>query len=259
MNDQNLARLEASLERLIEGAFTQLFSRAVRAQDIALQLARALEMNAEPAVDGDPRPVAPDVFTIHLNGTELDLLLAREPHIADLLAHHLVALAVDAGYRLNAQPMIHLEADGFLSQGSVSISADHSTHTRSATAVMERVDVPTPAQADQPKNAQLILNGQQTFHLRDTIVDLGRSRDNQIVLDDPFVSRHHAQLRLRFGRYTLFDAESQSGTYVNNTPIREHTLQSGDVIRMGKMQLVYLEDDPSGESQTNLNLTSDLS
>lgn len=259
MNDQNLARLEASLERLIEGAFTQLFSRSVRAQDIALQLARALELNAEPAVDGDPRPVAPDVFTIHLNATELDLLLAREPEIAHLLAHHLVDLAVDAGYRMNAQPVIHMEADVFLSTGSVAISADHSTHTRSATAVMERIDIPAPTQTDQPKNAQLIINGKQTYHLHDAIVDLGRSRDNQIMLDDPYISRHHAQLRLRFGRYTLFDAQSQSGTFVNNTRIREHTLQSGDVIRMGKMQLVYLEDDPGGESQTNLNLTSDLS
>ena len=35
MNDQHIARLEAQLERLVEGAFSQLFGKKFRAQDIA--------------------------------------------------------------------------------------------------------------------------------------------------------------------------------------------------------------------------------
>lgn len=259
MNDQNLSRLEASLERLIEGAFAQMFSKSVRAQDIALQLARALELNAEPAAGGDPRPLAPDEFVIFMSAAEHALLLEREPALPELLAQHLVELALDAGYRLNANPTIRMEADPYLGNGSIAITADHSAHTRSSTAVMERVDMPVMPQVERPKNAQLIINGERTIQILDSVIDLGRSRDNHVMLEDPYISRHHAQLRLRFGRYTIFDVQSQSGTFVNDTRIREHTLQSGDVIRLGKIQIVYLEDDPGGESQTNLNLTSDLS
>jgi len=259
MNDQNLARLEASLERLIEGAFAQMFSKSVRAQDLALQLVRALEMHSEPAVGGDPRPLAPDEYVIAMNPADHAALLKREPTLAQLLSQHLVELAVDAGYRLNTLPTIHLEPDPLLGPGKLSVRADHGTHIGNSTAVMQRADFPVSARTDGPQNAQLIVNGERTYHVIDAVVNFGRSRDNHVVLDDPYISRHHAQMRLRFGRYTLFDAQSQSGTYVNDVRVREHPLQSGDVIRMGKIQIVYLEDDPGGESQTNIQLRSDLS
>ncbi len=259
MNDQNLARLEASLERFIEGAFAQMFSKSVRAQDLALQLVRALEMHAEPAVGGDPRPLAPDEYVIAMNPADHAILLEREPALAGLLSQHLVELAVEAGYRLNSLPTIRLEADPLLGVGKLAVSADHSIHLGSSTAVMERIDLPATARSDGPRNAQLIVNGERTLHVTDSIVNLGRSRDNHVVLEDPHISRHHAQMRLRFGRYTLFDAESQSGTFVNDVRVREHPLQSGDVIRLGKVRIVYLEDDPGGESQTNIQMRPDLS
>lgn len=258
MNDQNLARLEASLERLVEGAFAQLFSKAVRAQDIALQLARALETNTEPAVGADPRPLAPDEYTIALNPDDHSVLLEREPALADLLGQHLVDMAVDSGYRLASIPTIVFEADPLLNAGAVAVRAAHSTQVGNSTAIMERIDMPAAHPSEQPRNVQLIVNGTRTIQVHDAIVNMGRSRDNHIVLDDPFISRHHAQMRLRFGRYTLFDAESQSGTFVNDIRVREHRLQSGDVIRLGKMQIVYLEDDPGHESQTNVQLPPDL-
>ena len=258
MHDPNLSRLEASLERLIEGAFAQMFSKTVRAQDIALQLARALEMNADPANGGDPRPLAPDEYVIYLHPQEHERLLAREPALADLLGMHLVAMAVDGGYRLNTDPIIVFEPDPLLNAGNIAIRAGHQRHDGGSTAVMERVELPVSPPDDRPRNAQLIVNGELTFTLRDAIINLGRSRENHIVLDDPYISRHHAQMRLRFGRYTLFDAESQSGTFVNDIRVREHPLQSGDVIRLGKVRIVYLEDDPSHESQTHVQLPSDL-
>jgi pSer/pThr/pTyr-binding forkhead associated (FHA) protein len=58
------------------------------------------------------------------------------------------------------------------------------------------------------------------------------------------VSRHHLQLRLRFGVYVLFDIRSQSGTFVNNNCRSRTPSQRGDVIQIGKSQLVYIEDDP---------------
>jgi hypothetical protein len=257
MNDQNLAHFEAQLERIIEGAFAQVFSRSVRAQDIALHLARAMEGEARTA-DGDPRPLAPDRYVIRLNPDVRATLLSRQPRLPEILSHHLVELANEAGYRLNADPIVRMEGDATFSPGDVSVSASHTVHLRHDTDVMERTDLPIPATADRPANAQLIINGDTTINMTEPLVNLGRSRDNHVVLDDPYVSRHHAQIRLRFGRYTLFDTQSQTGTYVNDTRVREHNLQTGDVIRMGRITMVYLEDDPFGESQTRIDAASDL-
>jgi pSer/pThr/pTyr-binding forkhead associated (FHA) protein len=48
----------------------------------------------------------------------------------------------------------------------------------------------------------------------------------------------------------IFDTDSAAGTYVNNVMIREHRLQPGDVIRLGKISMVYLEDDHELDSPT---------
>lgn len=245
MNDQAIARLEAKLERLIEGAFAQVFSKSVRAQDIALHLSRAMEDGVQPASDGDPRPYAPDHYRIRLNPDVCDQLLVRQPELSAVLGQHLVELASTVGYRLSDMPSIELVATPGIEPNEVIVDTRHQNGGIPATAVMPRISVPDTT---APQNPQLIINGEITIYLRDQIINIGRSRDNQIVLDDPYTSRHHAQLRLRFGVYTLFDTQSQGGVLVNDVPVREHRLQPGDVIRVGKTQLVYLEDTPQDQT-----------
>ena len=239
MNDQAIARLEAKLEHLIEGAFAQLFSKTIRSQDIALQLARAMENGIQPASDGDPRPFAPDHYTIHLNPDVYDQLITRQPLLAQILAQHLVELAATVGYRLRKVPTIELIAATHVEPNELLVDTRHFNEASTGTAVMKRIDMP---ETRAPQNPQLIINGQTTILLKDAVVNIGRSRDNEIVLDDPYASRHHAQLRLRFGVYTLFDTQSQGGLLVNDVAVREHRLQPGDVIKLGKTQMVYLED-----------------
>lgn len=249
MNDQHIARLEAHLERLVEGVFTHIFGKKIRAQDIALQLARAMEDNAEHGTPADPRPIAPDHYIIFLNPTIRTQFLQRQPALNALLGEHMLELATQTGYRLNNPPQIEVQAEDSLSPSSLIVKADHTKQRHSTTAVMERVDIKlTPMEA--PRNPQLWVNGTQVIPLDSELINLGRSRDNQIVLDDKSVSRYHLQLRLRFGRYTLFDTQSRGGTFVNNVVVKEHVLQSGDVIRIGGTTLVYTEDHVLNDSQT---------
>jgi hypothetical protein len=251
MNDQAISRLEARLERLIEGAFAQLFSKTIRAQDIALHLSRAMENSIQPSTDGDPRPYAPDMYTIRLNPNVYDHLMARQPELATLLGQHLVELATAVGYRLHDVPNINILAATNIETSELFVEARHRSGVVPATAVMKRIDIP---QSAAPKNPQLIINGEKTVPLTDQIVNIGRSRDNQIVLNDPYASRHHVQLRLRFGVYTLFDTQSQGGVYVNDVIVREHRLQPGDVIRLGKTQMVYFEEPAGWQTETGMPL-----
>jgi hypothetical protein len=248
MNDQAIARLEAKLEQLIEGAFAQLFSKTIRAQDIALHLARAMEGGVQPANDGDPRPYAPDRYTIRLNPDVCEHLMVRQPELTVILGQHLVELASALGYRLSEMPAIELISAPNSDPSDILVDAGYRNGVVSATAVMQPIALP---QTRTPQNPQLIVNREMTLVLSDPIINIGRSRDNHVVLDDPYVSRHHIQLRLRFGVYTLFDTQSQGGVLVNDVVVREHRLQPGDVIRVGKTQMVYLEDTSPLDEQTN--------
>ena len=72
---------------------------------------------------------------------------------------------------------------------------------------------------------------------------LGRRPHNDVVIDDLAVSGEHAAVQLEDQDiYYLEDLRSTNGTYVNGKVVKNHLLQSGDVIRMGKVQIEFLND-----------------
>ncbi len=70
-------------------------------------------------------------------------------------------------------------------------------------------------------------------------VTLGRSRENAIVLDDPSVSRRHAEISVSPNQVTLRDLKSRNGVQVSGVPRREATLQPGDRIKIGAVELEF--------------------
>jgi Protein of unknown function (DUF3662)/FHA domain len=71
------------------------------------------------------------------------------------------------------------------------------------------------------------------------LMTLGRSRDCDIAIDDPSVSRRHAELHREDGGFTLVDLGSTNGTQVNGQKIDRVTLQSGDRITLGQTELRF--------------------
>jgi pSer/pThr/pTyr-binding forkhead associated (FHA) protein len=168
-----------------------------------------------------------------------------------LLAEHIGELATSHDYRLLRIPTIVFNADSQIGSSQIIVDAANQVRPSQETASLNRVELPP----DLPISAagRLIINAERTVVLEETITNIGRSRDNDIVLSDPTVSRHHAQVRLRFGAFTLFDNDSQHGTFVNEVRIHEHRLQSGDVIRMGHVRMIYVEDSQEiDQSQTDI-------
>jgi hypothetical protein len=68
---------------------------------------------------------------------------------------------------------------------------------------------------------------------------IGRLPDNTVVIDNPAVSGHHARLFADSGAVILEDLESTNGTYVNGKHTSRHVMRNGDVVLVGKHQLVY--------------------
>lgn len=63
---------------------------------------------------------------------------------------------------------------------------------------------------------------------------IGRVEDNDLILENPYISRYHAEIRFDGFTYALRDLQSTSGTFVNGERIDEHDLTNGDCIRLGK-------------------------
>lgn len=74
---------------------------------------------------------------------------------------------------------------------------------------------------------------------------IGRKSDADIVLVNPYVSRHHAKFVKSDSGYRIIDLESSHGTYLNGIRIAEHELQSGDRIALGRdrVELVYYSEE----------------
>ena len=71
----------------------------------------------------------------------------------------------------------------------------------------------------------------RTFWLKGRCT-IGREADNDLVIDFPALSRHHALLAAGAGRYTVSDLHSRNGTFVNRAPVtRPVALRDGDEIR----------------------------
>ena len=94
---------------------------------------------------------------------------------------------------------------------------------------------------DGRQDAFLIVGGKQHISLDRPITTIGRQLDNDVVIEASEVSRIHAQIRWRYGRFVIYDLDSSSGTYVNGLRIREHILESGNVISFGNIVVIYGE------------------
>jgi pSer/pThr/pTyr-binding forkhead associated (FHA) protein len=78
---------------------------------------------------------------------------------------------------------------------------------------------------------------------------IGRDPEADVVLDNPGISRQHAEIhRKDDGRFVLKDLGSSNGTLVDKKRVTEETLRNGAVIQIGKYQLyAHLVHDPGEE------------
>lgn len=237
--DDHISRLESRLEQWIEATFAAAFGPRVDIFDIALHLARAMDAGLRRDPD-QPRPIAPDLYRVHLHQMAYERLHAKEPDLIEKLAGYLVTLAAQNEYRLTQKPMLTLQPDPDCEPHHPQISTQHTDEPGSSTVGLDAITVESLKQPTV--RATLLINGSQHYPLSSDLTSVGRMVDNEIVIDDPFASRYHAQIRRRGRETLLFDAGSSRGTRVNGVQVREHRLRNGDVIEIGKTRLIYLEE-----------------
>jgi len=93
----------------------------------------------------------------------------------------------------------------------------------------------------------------RTFPLRSDAVTVGTAADNDVVIRDPTVSRHHFVIVRRPSqpRWRIFDLDSTNGVWINDRPaVHGHPIHDGDMIRIGRRTALVLRLTPRPEHGT---------
>ena len=251
----NLHELEARLRALIE---VHLISGlpGQTAEDLLVEkLTEAMQAGAARRDDGEP--VAPNVYTVLANHESIGMW--RSPELLETLVDILESAGQQNNIRFDSRPTITIAEDPAAAPGAFHLIASFRTE---ALAETKELGTGTQKNGDQPEensipeNAFLIIEGVKVFPLELAVVNIGRRLDNTLVVDDPRVSRNHAQLRAVKGRFVIFDLSSTGGTFVNGQRANQTVLYPGDVISLAGVSLIFGQDNQvSGPdlSQTSPN------
>ncbi len=85
-------------------------------------------------------------------------------------------------------------------------------------------------------------------------LSIGRNHDNDLDIDDPAVSSHHAQIVTVFDSSYVEDLGSTNGTFVNGKQVKTHTLHNGDVLTMGHYQILFQSETAATSQNANATM-----
>jgi hypothetical protein len=230
-------RLEDRLEGLVRGVFSRAFSSEVQPIELARRLAREMDANRTASVS---RIYVPNRYTVYLSPGDHEKLEGYEGSLGQELSSYLLEHARTRGYELLTRPEIGFETDDRLRLGEFGIQA------RMVKAPSREGEGPDQAEEGRtmiyraPPPAAVEVEG-RSHDLSGTVV-LGRAEECGIVLEDPNVSRRHAEFRLRGGDWHVVDLGSTNGVKVNGRQVGSARLTDGDRITLGTTTAIFSVD-----------------
>lgn len=237
-----LNRFEQFMENMVEGSVGRIFRSPVQPAEISKRLERAMESQQQIGVQ---RVIVPNVYKVFLNPQDFEVFEPMQAEVQREMQNYLMDLAAERNFTMLAHPHVELGYEASVPRRTIQVVAEMVEPEEGSTRVMtQTVSMPT-GRAPVQGNAQLLLDtpkGKQPIPLETTIIALGRGLDNDVVLEDVRVSRHHAQLRYKARKFWVTDKGSTNGTFVNNNRVNiEAELKDGDIISLGGMELTFKE------------------
>jgi Protein of unknown function (DUF3662)/Inner membrane component of T3SS, cytoplasmic domain len=254
-----LRSIESRIESLVEGVFGRAFRSHVQPVELARKLAKEMDDHKTISIS---RVYVPNEYVLYLSPQDREQFSDYEGSLLTELADYLSEHARREGYSLLSTPKVELEEDADLEIGEFGIATRMVQPRRAReaeeAAEMEMAPDPSPTKifkppvateavsardaeqlglAHQPR-ALLKIGGKRHQIPPDGAV-LGRSRDCEITLEDPNVSRRHAEIRLENGSWSIVDLGSTNGVEINGEKVDSATLEPGDRIVLGRTELVF--------------------
>jgi hypothetical protein len=262
-------RFEKGIERAVNGAFAKAFRADVQPVEIASALRKAADDRS--AVIGHGRTLVPNDFVVELGSTDHDRLFDYSDALAEEFAANLKAYADQQGYAFIGPVSVRFMEVPDLETGVFRVQANTvkgRQHERRPTPVPIPRDPETPGPglssarvrsggqlesghvaesvqmyaAPSRQRPWLDIDG-QAYPLASSTTVLGRGEEADIVVDDPGVSRRHAEVRVTTdGPHLLAsvrDLGSTNGTFVDAERVTSVQLVEGSAITIGRTRAVY--------------------
>ena len=258
-----LAAIERFFERLFERPSARLFRTRLQPVQLQRRIERAMEAERLSSAD---RTLAPNRFAVHLHPTDLDAFGDMTGSLASELADGALVFARARHYTLVDRPRVDLLADTTVERADIRVVArfvdpiagrdrrdlgpapaegeasdgDGSSATEGGGGPNDTMVFTIPRPSAPAARLRVIPpdGDELVCEFDGTSLTIGRAADNDLVVPDGRVSRHHARISGRRGTLVYTDLGSTNGSRVNGAPVGELVLGAGDRIELGDTSVI---------------------
>ncbi len=263
-----LRSIESKLESLFEGVFGRAFRTNVQPVELARKLVKEMDEHRNVSVS---RVYVPNEYTIFLSTADHAQFASYEEGLRDELQDYLAEHARRERYVLLTAPRVRFETDADLDLGVFGIAtrlvrgakapaeapatepASGSTMIYRPETPLEAPPAPAPVATSDPstedsRDAEEIVElrevasvtfGGRTHQLTKPATVLGRSRECDLPVSDPNVSRRHAEIREEKGSYIAVDLGSTNGIEVEGRRVKRLELVDGTRFTIGSTEVAF--------------------
>jgi len=229
--------IERRLQTLIEVHLVKYLPKPGIQDRIAQLMADALRANLSTQGLSQTDNTVPAEFLLVVHPSKLEQW-QRDSRLMEGLTKVIRLVASEMGLKFMTAPSMTLVADASMPVDDLDVRINKPEN------VADTQNMSANGEYSPVRAAFLIVGGTNVFTLTQAVTNIGRRLDNHIVVDDPRVSRYHAQIRYVRNRFLIFDLNSTGGTYVNGQRTTQSVLYPGDVISLAGLPIVFGQDTP---------------
>jgi hypothetical protein len=251
-----LRTIESKLESLFEGVFGRAFRTNVQPVELARKLVKEMDEHRNVSVS---RVYVPNEYVVYLSPDDREQFSGYEEQLRGELAEYLAEHARRESYVLLTPPQVSFESDDDLDMGVFGIAtkmtqpADRPVEqgapeqpVAGATMVYKPSAQPTEAASPVELGVQrevAVLEWQGARHeISKRRVLIGRSRDADVRVEDPNVSRRHAELQQEGATWWLVDLDSTNGVEVHGKRVKRLKLEDGTRFTIGSTEIAFTRE-----------------
>ena len=226
-----LQRFERRIEDMVNRPFARAFKAEVQPVEIASALQRECDDRA--AIVARGRTMVPNAFTVALGPHDHERLSVYAEALGQELAAMVREHAEEQRYVFIGPVTVGFERDDELPTGRFQV---RSAAVAGATANESATSVPSGGAGTALPWVEV---GSTTYALARAVTRIGRGSDTDLRIDDPGISRNHAELRRSGGDVTVVDLGSTNGVVVDGQPVGEQRLKDGARVQLGSTTMIF--------------------
>ena len=249
-----LRTIEQKIEALVEGVFGRAFKSSVQPVELARKLTKEMDDHRTVSVS---RVYVPNEYTVYLSTPDREQFEAYEASLKLELQEYLAQHARRESYVMLSPPVVLMTTDDDLAVGEFGIAtrmiqqrsardADPEPAPEPAQTMVYRPTEPPDADAagEVVRETVALVDDQSRHEITKPVTVLGRSATCDVRLNDPNVSRRHAEVRQQGTSYWVIDLDSTNGVEVNGARVERAKLDHGDKVTVGETELVFTRELP---------------